>query len=289
VVATTLKKILLATSTISKLAKAKKRGSSGTGGAQDKPLAAVAGSANKSWAVMPGTPTRQKVSFLGAVLVVTVFFAHRTVSLEATPAGIGVSADGSLAADSSASSSGSRQQQSSSSSRQPLSHPIRQFDKLEETGEAIHANHEVLARYQGELLPYTLLETLPHNRAWFTQGLFYHEGYLWEGTGLYGRSKVYRMKMATGDTPDVAPEEASAPTAVSTKAALAAREVVSSPALDKEFFGEGLALVPAKLGKLSYTFLLYEYFEILDLHLPITVFLLEVIFYLLKYRTYFHL
>lgn len=217
---------------------------------------------------MSGLPAKQKVSFLVVMLVVTVFFTNRAASLETTAAGIGVSADGSVGAESSASmtasssssadshtSSGNGLQRSSSSSRQPLSHPIRQFDKLEETGEAIHANHEVLARYQGELLPYTLLETLPHNRAWFTQGLFYHEGYLWEGTGLYGRSKVHRMKMATDDVSNEA-SSAAPPAAVSTKAAVPAREVVSSPALDKEFFGEGLALVPAKPGKLSFTLLL---------------------------------
>jgi len=219
---------------------------------------------------MPGTSTRHKVSLLVALLVVSVFFAHRAASLEAS-AGIGVSADGSVAVDSSdsatasssshpdshASGNGEVQQPLSSSSRQPLSHPVRQFDKLEESGEAIHRNHEVLATYQGALLPYTLLETLPHNRAWFTQGLFYHQGYLWEGTGLYGRSKVHRVKMAADAAPNAAGStDASAPPDVSSKAALAAREVVSSPALEKEFFGEGLALVPAKPGKLFLALLL---------------------------------
>jgi hypothetical protein len=63
--------------------------------------------------------------------------------------------------------------------------------------------------------------------------------------------------MAADAAPNAAGStDASAPPDDSSKAALAAREVVSSPALEKEFFGEGLALVPAKPGKLFLTLLL---------------------------------
>ncbi len=47
--------------------------------------------------------------------------------------------------------------------------------------------HEIVAEY-------------PHNPAHFTQGLTWHDGQLFESTGLYGRSGVYIKDFKTGDT-----------------------------------------------------------------------------------------
>lgn len=47
--------------------------------------------------------------------------------------------------------------------------------------------HEIVAEY-------------PHNPAHFTQGLTWHDGQLFESTGLYGRSGVYIKDLKTGDT-----------------------------------------------------------------------------------------
>jgi len=219
------------------LAKAKKRGLNGTGGAQEKALTAANTTASSPAAMRDAY--RPKVSLLVALTVAAVFLVSLAASLEA----VGVAADGSVAVGESvaATSAGNTDGEPESPQPQQPPHPTRQFDQLEETGEAIQRNHAVLASYAGPLLPYTLLETLPHDRAWFTQGLAHHAGYLWEGTGLYGKSKVHRVKVAP---------HAHAAVAAATDALKAAKaEVASSPALDKQYFGEGLAVVPARPGE----------------------------------------
>mmetsp|Transcript_16356 Transcript_16356/g.32594 ORF Transcript_16356/g.32594 Transcript_16356/m.32594 type:complete len:383 (-) Transcript_16356:88-1236(-) len=102
--------------------------------------------------------------------------------------------------------------------RQPP-HPIRQGHS--ESLDSIRANHQLLDRYNGDLLPFEVLETFPHNKSLFTQGLLFADGYLYEGTGLNGRTEVLQIEPATG------------------------KAVRRSIILDKEHFGEGLALVPA--------------------------------------------
>lgn len=45
---------------------------------------------------------------------------------------------------------------------------------------------------------YRIVQTYPHDRTSFTQGLFWHDGHLYEGTGQYGRSRIARLDLATG-------------------------------------------------------------------------------------------
>ncbi|MGL3823040.1 glutaminyl-peptide cyclotransferase [Sphingopyxis sp. R3-92] len=45
---------------------------------------------------------------------------------------------------------------------------------------------------------YRIVETYPHDRGSFTQGLFWDNGHLYEGTGQYGRSRVARLDLETG-------------------------------------------------------------------------------------------
>lgn len=47
---------------------------------------------------------------------------------------------------------------------------------------------------------YRIVQTYPHERSSFTQGLFWHDGHLYEGTGQYGRSRLARLDLATGET-----------------------------------------------------------------------------------------
>ena len=44
-----------------------------------------------------------------------------------------------------------------------------------------------------------IVRTLPHNPESFTQGLLYHEGFLYESTGLYGRSSLQKIDVMTGE------------------------------------------------------------------------------------------
>lgn len=46
---------------------------------------------------------------------------------------------------------------------------------------------------------YRVVHAFPHDPAAFTQGLFYLDGYLYEGTGLYGSSTLRKVKLETGE------------------------------------------------------------------------------------------
>ncbi|HYW48555.1 MAG TPA: glutaminyl-peptide cyclotransferase [Bryobacteraceae bacterium] len=62
---------------------------------------------------------------------------------------------------------------------------------------------------------YQIVHTYPHDRLAFTQGLFYLDGYLYEGTGLEGRSSIRKVKLETG-------------------------EVVQRREVSEQYFGEGI-------------------------------------------------
>lgn len=72
-----------------------------------------------------------------------------------------------------------------------------------------------------------VVSTYPHDRQAFTQGLLIADGHLYESTGLYGRSTVRRVDLATG-------------------------RVEASTALGPAFFGEGLARVGDRLVQLTW-------------------------------------
>ena len=66
-------------------------------------------------------------------------------------------------------------------------------------------------------MTYEVVNTYPHDPAAFTQGLVYHEGYLYESTGLYGQSSLRKVALETG-------------------------VVLQQADLPPNYFGEGLAL-----------------------------------------------
>src|SRR5437870_11147103 len=45
---------------------------------------------------------------------------------------------------------------------------------------------------------YRVVKTYPHDRTAFTQGLEFRNGFLYEGTGLVGRSSLRRVNLETG-------------------------------------------------------------------------------------------
>lgn len=45
---------------------------------------------------------------------------------------------------------------------------------------------------------YDIVREYPHDRSSFTQGLLFHDGQLYEGTGQYGQSRLARLDLATG-------------------------------------------------------------------------------------------
>lgn len=74
---------------------------------------------------------------------------------------------------------------------------------------------------------YTIVNAFPHDPAAFTQGLAYRDGFLYEGTGLKGRSSLRKVRLETG-------------------------EVLQHLDLAPEFFGEGIALVQDKIVQLTW-------------------------------------
>lgn len=74
---------------------------------------------------------------------------------------------------------------------------------------------------------YQIVNQYPHDPAAFTQGLLWHDGYLYEATGLYGHSSLRQLQVETG-------------------------EVQQQATLPAEFFGEGLALWQDQLIQLTW-------------------------------------
>ncbi len=72
-----------------------------------------------------------------------------------------------------------------------------------------------------------VIATYPHDPAAFTQGLLWHQGSLYESTGLYGESSVRRVELATG-------------------------RVQTQVALPGHLWGEGLARVDDHLVQLTW-------------------------------------
>jgi glutaminyl-peptide cyclotransferase len=87
-----------------------------------------------------------------------------------------------------------------------------------------------VARSSSEVPTYTyeVVNSWPHDRAAFTQGLVFHDGYLLESTGQYGESTLRKVELKTG-------------------------KVVKSVKVAREFFAEGLALLGGKLFQLTWT------------------------------------
>jgi glutamine cyclotransferase len=74
---------------------------------------------------------------------------------------------------------------------------------------------------------YKVIHVFPHDPAAYTQGLFYHQGLLYEGTGLHGRSSLRKVRLETG-------------------------EVLQRVNLAPEFFGEGVALLNNQVVQLTW-------------------------------------
>lgn len=72
-----------------------------------------------------------------------------------------------------------------------------------------------------------VLDVFAHDPDAFTQGLVFHDGHLYESTGLYGRSSVRIVDPASG-------------------------QVLASVSLDSDYFGEGLEVVGDRVVQLTW-------------------------------------
>jgi len=78
-----------------------------------------------------------------------------------------------------------------------------------------------------QTLEYKLVKTFPHSTDYFTEGLVYKDGLLYEGTGDWGKSGVFISNLETG-------------------------EVLKSYWLPSDKFGEGISILNGKITQLTY-------------------------------------
>ncbi len=76
-------------------------------------------------------------------------------------------------------------------------------------------------------LPYTIVNVYPHDTAAYTQGLEWHNGFLYEGTGLNGESFLRKVALSTSKT-------------------------IQRTDLAQEFFGEGITILNNKIYQLTW-------------------------------------
>lgn len=74
---------------------------------------------------------------------------------------------------------------------------------------------------------YRVIHAYPHDRGAFTEGLEIRDGFLYESTGLTGRSSVRKVKLETG-------------------------EILQNLPLASEYFGEGITIVDDRIIQLTY-------------------------------------
>jgi glutaminyl-peptide cyclotransferase len=76
-------------------------------------------------------------------------------------------------------------------------------------------------------LTYQIVNTFPHSKKHYTQGLEFYNNILYEGTGEYGTSGIFKTKLETGN-------------------------IEQSKMLDINYFGEGITILNDKLYQLTY-------------------------------------
>ena len=74
---------------------------------------------------------------------------------------------------------------------------------------------------------FKVLNSFPHDPEAFTQGFLHRDGFLYESTGLYGKSSVRRTNPATG-------------------------KVLVKVSLSREFFGEGLTIIGDNIYQITW-------------------------------------
>lgn len=96
-----------------------------------------------------------------------------------------------------------------------------------ESHESRNGEFTVLAARAPVLYQYAVRTVCPHDRKAYTQGLLWHDGFLYESTGILGESSLRRVDLPSGN-------------------------VLQRVDLPAEYFGEGLALLGDRLYQLTW-------------------------------------
>lgn len=86
---------------------------------------------------------------------------------------------------------------------------------------------EVLSNFTPDIYTYKVINTYPHDAQAFTQGLEYHDGFLYESTGQRGKSSIRKVEIKTG-------------------------KVLQKIDIDKKYFGEGITIFDDKIHFLTW-------------------------------------
>jgi len=102
---------------------------------------------------------------------------------------------------------------------------INKYDNLEE--EIDSYNFELLSDVIPIVSRVEVVDVFPHDKQAYTQGLFYEDGFLYEGTGQWGQSSLRKIKLKT-------------------------YEIIQSYNLPDDIFGEGIVLYRDKIIQLTW-------------------------------------
>lgn len=90
------------------------------------------------------------------------------------------------------------------------------------------AGIRIKANQAPKRLQYKIVNTFPHDITAYTQGLFYHNGFLIESTGQNGLSSLRRVEVSSG-------------------------KVIQSVNLERQFFGEGATIINNEIYQITWT------------------------------------
>ena len=90
-----------------------------------------------------------------------------------------------------------------------------------------NSSFEVFADKKPVVYNYKIIQSYPHDKKAYTQGLEYYNGFLYETTGHRGESTLRKVEIKTG-------------------------KVLQKTALDKKYFGEGMTIVNDKIFWLTW-------------------------------------
>jgi glutamine cyclotransferase len=88
---------------------------------------------------------------------------------------------------------------------------------------------------------FKVIHVFPHDASAYTQGLVYHDGFLYEGTGLNGQSSLRKVRLESG-------------------------EVVQRMDLAREYFGEGITLFRNEILQLTWKSQVAFVYNLSDFH-----------------------
>jgi glutamine cyclotransferase len=97
-------------------------------------------------------------------------------------------------------------------------------------GISMNSYGETTPKLQNDMIPsytYKIINTYPHDRKAFTQGLFFQDDVFYESTGLRGHSSLRKVELKTG-------------------------EVLQIHNLRQSFFGEGMTIYNGKIFQLTW-------------------------------------